>query len=64
MRNPKLRRTAARNATRSLPSNNLQNAAAFLAAGGQKGLQIPVLRSGNYAINPWFAANEQVPMKA
>ncbi len=42
--------------------NNFQNAAAFLAAGGQKGLQIPVLRSGNYAINPWFAAIEQVPM--
>lgn len=42
--------------------NNFQNAAAFLAAGGQKGLQISVLRSGNYAINPWFAAIEQVPM--
>jgi len=42
--------------------NNFQNAAAFLAAGGQKGLQIPVLRGGNYAINPWFAAIEQVPM--
>jgi len=42
--------------------NNFQNAAQFLAAGGQKGLQIPVLRSGNYAINPWFAAIEQVPM--
>ena len=36
--------------------NNFQNPSAFLAAGGQKGLQIPVLRSrGNYAINPWFA---------
>jgi uncharacterized membrane protein YqiK len=42
--------------------NNFQNAAAFLAAGGQKGLQIPLLRSGNYAINPWFASIEQVPM--
>ncbi len=42
--------------------NNFQNAAAFLAAGGQKGLQIPVLRSGNYAINPWFATIDQVPM--
>jgi uncharacterized membrane protein YqiK len=42
--------------------NNFQNAALFLAAGGQKGLQIPVLRSGNYAINPWFAAIEKVPM--
>jgi regulator of protease activity HflC (stomatin/prohibitin superfamily) len=42
--------------------NNYQNAAAFLAAGGQKGLQIPLLRSGNYAINPWFASIVQVPM--
>jgi len=42
--------------------NNFQNAAAFLAAGGQKGLQIPLLRSGNYAINPWFASIEQVPL--
>ncbi len=42
--------------------NNFQDAAAFLAAGGQKGLQIPVLRSGNYAINPWFASIDQVPM--
>jgi uncharacterized membrane protein YqiK len=41
---------------------NFQNAAAFLAAGGQKGLQIPVLRSGNYAINPWFASVEVEPM--
>lgn len=42
--------------------NNFQDAAAFLAAGGQKGLQIPVLRSGNYAINPWFATIDRVPM--
>ncbi len=42
--------------------NNFQDAAAFLKAGGQKGLQIPVLRSGNYAINPWFATIETVPM--
>jgi uncharacterized membrane protein YqiK len=42
--------------------NNFQNSAAFLAAGGQKGLQISVLRSGNYAINPWFASIDQVPM--
>jgi len=41
---------------------NFQYAAAFLAAGGQKGLQIPVLRAGNYAINPWFATIEKVPM--
>lgn len=42
--------------------NNFQDAAAFLAAGGQKGLQIPVLRSGNYAINPWFASIQLVPL--
>lgn len=42
--------------------NNFQDAASFLQAGGQKGLQISVLRSGNYAINPWFASIEQVPM--
>lgn len=42
--------------------NNFQDAAAFLASGGQKGLQIPVLRSGNYAINPWFASIEKVMM--
>ncbi len=42
--------------------NNFQDPAAFLAANGQKGLQIPVLRSGNYAINPWFAIIEKVKM--
>lgn len=42
--------------------NNFQNPSAFLASGGQKGLQIPVLRSGNYAINPWFAKIEKFPM--
>lgn len=34
---------------------NFQDTDAFLKAGGQKGLQIPVLRAGAYAINPWFA---------
>ena len=42
--------------------NNFQDAAAFLAMHGQKGLQIPVLRSGNYAINPWFASIDKVLM--
>jgi uncharacterized membrane protein YqiK len=42
--------------------NNFQNPSAFLAAGGQKGLQIPVLRSGNYSINPWFARLILQPM--
>lgn len=42
--------------------NNFQDPAAFLEAGGQKGLQIPVLRAGNYAINPWFASVEKAAM--
>lgn len=42
--------------------NNFQDASAFVLAGGQKGLQIPVLRAGNYAINPWFASIEKTPM--
>ena len=42
--------------------DNFQNADAFLKGGGQKGLQIPVLRAGNYAINPWFATIEKVDM--
>lgn len=42
--------------------NNFQDPDAFLKAGGQKGLQIPVLRAGNYAINPWFASIEKVDM--
>ena len=42
--------------------NNFQDPSAFLTAGGQKGLQIPVLRAGNYAINPWFASVEKAPM--
>jgi uncharacterized membrane protein YqiK len=42
--------------------NNFQDPDAFLKAGGQKGLQIPVLRAGNYAINPWFASVEKVEM--
>ena len=42
--------------------NNFQDPAAFLGAGGQKGLQIPVLRAGNYVINPWFASVEKVAM--
>ncbi|MFA6956257.1 MAG: SPFH domain-containing protein [Thermoanaerobaculia bacterium] len=42
--------------------NNFQDPDAFLKGGGQKGLQIPVLRAGNYAINPWFATIEKVDM--
>jgi len=42
--------------------SNFQNPAAFLAAGGEKGLQIPVLRAGSYAINEWFATVEKFAM--
>lgn len=52
-------------AAEELPLNvhdNFQDANAFLKAGGQKGLQIPVLRAGNYAVNPWFATIEKVDM--
>lgn len=42
--------------------NNYQDAASYLNAGGQKGLQIPVLRAGNYVINPWFASVAKKPM--
>ena len=42
--------------------SNFQDAAAFLMAGGEKGLQIPVLRAGSYAINPWFADVKQEEM--
>jgi hypothetical protein len=41
---------------------NFQDAAAYIKNKGQKGLQIPVLRSGNYAINPWFASVKIKPM--
>ena len=42
--------------------SNFQDASAFISNGGEKGLQIPVLKAGNYAINPWFATIAQVPM--
>ncbi len=42
--------------------NNFQNASAFISHSGEKGLQSPVLRSGNYAINTWFAEVEKTPM--
>lgn len=41
---------------------NFQDAAAFISAGGQKGLQKPFLRAGAYNINPWFATVETQPM--
>ena len=42
--------------------SNFQNASAFIEANGQKGLQIPVLRAGKYAINPWFATVDKEPI--
>lgn len=42
--------------------DHFQNASAFLASGGEKGLQIPILKAGNYAINPWFASIEKTSM--
>jgi uncharacterized membrane protein YqiK len=42
--------------------SNFQNAWAFIEANGQKGLQIPVLRAGKYAINPWFAKVDKEPI--
>lgn len=41
---------------------NFQNANAFIEKGGERGLQEQVLLSGNWNINPWFAAVETVPM--
>jgi len=42
--------------------SNFQNPSAFLKAGGEKGLRIPVLRAGSYAINDWFATVETFDM--
>ena len=42
--------------------DNFQNAQAFLAGGGRRGLQEQVLLSGTWNLNPWFAQVEQVPM--
>ena len=42
--------------------DNFQNAQAFLASGGRRGLQEQVLLSGSWNLNPWFVQIEQVPM--
>ena len=42
--------------------DNFQDAQAFLAGGGRRGLQEQVLLSGSWNLNPWFAQVEQVPM--
>ncbi len=47
----------------TIPSHdNFQNAQAFLAGGGRRGLQEQVLLSGSWNLNPWFVQVEQVPM--
>ncbi len=42
--------------------NHYQDPQAFINADGFKGLQIPVLQAGRYAINPWFAKVENIGM--
>lgn len=42
--------------------NNFQNADAFLAAGGSRGLQPQVILAGSYFLNPWFVMVEEIPM--
>jgi uncharacterized membrane protein YqiK len=47
----------------SIPNHdNFQNAQAFLAGGGRRGLQEQILLSGTWNLNPWFVQVEQVPM--
>jgi uncharacterized membrane protein YqiK len=41
---------------------NFQNAQAFMAGGGRRGLQEQILLSGTWNLNPWFVQVEQVPM--
>lgn len=42
--------------------NNFQDCDAFLAAGGNKGLQPEVILAGSYYLNPWFIQVEQIKM--
>lgn len=42
--------------------NHFQDPQKFIDSGGYKGLQISVLQSGRYSINPWFAQVEEEPM--
>lgn len=42
--------------------NNFQNADAFLAANGSRGLQPQVILAGSYFLNPWFVLVEEIPM--
>ncbi|HLP14064.1 MAG TPA: SPFH domain-containing protein [Flavobacteriales bacterium] len=42
--------------------NNFQDTDAFLAGGGNKGLQPQVVLAGSYYLNPWFVQIEQIKM--
>ncbi len=42
--------------------NNFQDFDAFLANGGQRGLQVQVVQAGNYSLNPWAVEVEKVQM--
>lgn len=42
--------------------NNFQDIDAFLANGGNRGLQPQVMLAGSYFINPWAIQLEQIPM--
>ncbi len=42
--------------------SNFQNADAFLAAGGCRGLQPQVILAGSYFLNTWFVHVEEIPM--
>src|SRR6478752_7040296 len=42
--------------------SNFQNADAFLAAGGSRGLQPQVILAGSYFLNTWFVHIEEIPM--
>jgi uncharacterized membrane protein YqiK len=44
-----------------LDHNNFQDPEAFIAAGGQRGLQYATLIDGTYFINRWFATVKYVP---
>ncbi|MBX7211451.1 MAG: flotillin family protein [Verrucomicrobiaceae bacterium] len=42
--------------------NNFQDADAFLAKGGSRGLQPHVILAGSYFLNTWFVHVEEIPM--
>lgn len=42
--------------------NNFQDFDAFLANGGQRGLQIQVIQAGSYSLNPWAVEVEKTEM--